>query len=178
MVWISCSFAAVCAFRLYGWSALVSSPDFLGDDCGCICWLSTGSCCWCCWLTDRCCCSFPLPERSAPCGDGGSPVRSASDGCGVPSPQRGGPLIRRGDGDSLSQPGDHRRGCDRLCWGAVARTEAAFPRTIAIDSRCLSHAVSRRSPVRAEIRRPRSWTKAAAAGPYTPLVSSATGSKM
>ena len=70
MVWISCSSAAVCAFRLYGWSALVSSPDFLG---GCICWLSTGSCCGCCWLTDRCCCSFPLPERSAPCGDGGAP---------------------------------------------------------------------------------------------------------
>ena len=36
MVWISCSSAAVCAFPSVRWSALVSSPDFLGDDCGCI----------------------------------------------------------------------------------------------------------------------------------------------
>ena len=61
---------------------------------------------------------------------------------------------------------------------AVARTEAALPRAMATDNRCLSQAVSRCSPVQAEIRRPRSWTNAAAAGPYTPLANSATGTKM
>ena len=38
-------------------------------------------------------------------------------------------------------------------WGAVVRADAALPRAMAIDSRCLNHAVSRRSSVRTDMDR-------------------------
>ena len=61
---------------------------------------------------------------------------------------------------------------------AVASTEAAFPRATATETRWYSHAVSRLSPVRAVSLRPSSFTSSAAAGPTTPAVSTAKGTKM
>ena len=60
---------------------------------------------------------------------------------------------------------------------AVASTEAAFPRATATEIRWYSHAVSRLSPVRAVSLRPSSFTSSAAAGPTTPAVSTAKGTK-
>ena len=57
------------------------------------------------------------------------------------------------------------------------RIDAAFPRMMAIDIRCHSHAVSLRSPVDCDIRLPSTLKNLEAAGPTTPDVSTASGTK-
>ena len=60
---------------------------------------------------------------------------------------------------------------------AVASTEAALPLATAMETLCESQTVSRLSPLRAVSRRPSSFMRPAAAGPRTPDVSTAKGTK-
>ena len=62
-------------------------------------------------------------------------------------------------------------------WVVDPMIAAAFPRMMAIDNRCHNQAVSRRSPVDCDIRLPSSLKNRQAAGPTTPDVSTATGTK-
>ena len=59
---------------------------------------------------------------------------------------------------------------------AAAKTLKALPRRTAIPRRCLSHMVSRGSPVASRSLRPRSLTIFRVEGPKTQVVSRATGS--
>ena len=60
----------------------------------------------------------------------------------------------------------------------VAMTAAALPLTMAIESLCLSHAVSLFSPVMAVMRLPGSATNMLVEAPITPLVSKERGSNL
>ena len=101
-------------------------------------------------------------------GDGGPGGGTGSDVGGSWSP---------GDADWLMVAGGRASdGCALSTVElAVASTDVALPRTTATEMRCDIHAVSRESPVRAVNRRPRSLTSPPAAGPKTPVVSSAKG---
>ena len=116
-------------------------------------------------------------DKSPACGggtrsDGGGPVSAGGGGPAGTDDRGADPVV--GDGGFL--PGGD--GCGLSVAGlAVASTEAALPRTIATETRWARCSVSRLSPLLAVSRRPSSLISPAAAGPSTPVVSTANGTK-